>query len=320
MKYIIVGAGALGSILGGNLIRAGADVTLLVRGARAAHLRENGITLRGLVDDNIPCQVETNPSALTETDVLIVTVKTYQTADAIAPLRNLRIGNVFSVANGILKNGQLGSVFGEESVLGSIAMISGELLGDGSVNFTVNQLLEIGALPSGPSAASTAIADNLNAAGINTEVSENMQTDEWSKYVNWSGMMALSVLTRLETYKFLSDPGATRVAAKIMRETAALAEAMEIPLSDKPPVACDAIVAGSEDDAVIFLQKLGRTFEKNAPQHRVSTLQDVDRGQNLEIHETLGHSIETAKQLDVSVPTIEACYGLIGAVDRWISN
>ena len=35
MKYIIVGAGALGSILGGNLIRAGADVTLLVRGAPA---------------------------------------------------------------------------------------------------------------------------------------------------------------------------------------------------------------------------------------------------------------------------------------------
>lgn len=320
MKYVIVGAGALGSIIGGHLIRAGQDVTMLVRGARAAHLRENGITLRGLVDFTTPCQVETDPATLSEADVLVVTVKTYQTVDAVAPLKHMTVGSAFSVANGILNNRQLGAVFGDKTVLGSIAMISGELLGDGAVNFTVNQLLEIGALPHGPSAVSTKIVQGLNAAGIRTSVSETIQTDEWSKYVNWSGMMALSVLTRLETYKFLSEPGAVRVAAKIMRETAALAQALEIPLSDKPPVACDEIVGGSEDEAVAFLQKIGRSFEKNAPRHRVSTLQDVERGQHLEIHETLGHTIEEAKRLGVPVPTIETCYGLIGTVDRWIGS
>lgn len=317
MKYAILGAGALGSILGGHLIRAGADVTILARGARAAHLREQGITLRGLADFTVPCRVETDPAAVRDAEVLIVTVKTYQTADAIAPLKHLKFGQVFSVANGVLKNRQLGDVFGDAAVLGSIAMISGELLGDGVVNFTVNQMLEIGALPQGHSKAATAIADSLQDAGINSSVSEAIQTDEWSKYVNWSGMMALSVLTRLETYKFLSEPGPVRVAAKIMRETAALAAALDIPLSDKPPVACDRIVGGSEDDAVAFLQKMGRSFEKNAPRHRVSALQDVERGQHLEIHETLGYTIEEAKRLGVPVPTIETCYGLVSAVDRW---
>jgi|TARA_B100000676_G_scaffold246304_1_gene249074 2-dehydropantoate 2-reductase len=320
MKYVIVGAGALGSILGGNLIRAGADVTMLARGARATYLRDNGITLRGLVEDTIPCRVETDPAALGGADVVIVTVKTYQTADAVAPLRHMRVGGVFSVANGVLKNRQLAEVFGEDAVLGSIAMVSGELLGDGAVKYTVNQLLSVGALPSGPSAAAQAIADSLNEAGVNAAVSETIQTDEWSKYVNWSGMMALSVLTRLETYKFLSEPAAVRVAAKIMRETAALARALEIPLSNDPPVACGDIVDGSQDDAVAFLQKIGRSFEKNAPQHRVSALQDVERGQHLEIHETLGHTIAEAERLGVPVPTIETCYGLIGAVDRWVSN
>lgn len=318
MQYVIVGAGALGSIIGGHLIRAGEDVTMLARGARAVHLREYGITLRGLADFNAPCAVQTDPAALESADVLIVTVKTYQTADAVGPLKHMRVGSVFSVANGILKNRQLCAVFGNDPVLGSIAMISGELLVDSAVNFTVNQMLEIGVLPSGSSAASVAIAESLNAAGISASVSETIQTDEWSKYVNWSAMMALSVLTRLETYKFLAEPGAVRVAAKIMRETAALAKALEIPLSEKPPVACDEIVDGSEDDAVEFLQKMGRSFEKNAPQHRVSTLQDVDRGQHLEIHETLGHTIEEAKRLGVPVPTIETCYGLIGTIDRWI--
>ncbi|MDD9906373.1 MAG: 2-dehydropantoate 2-reductase [Rhodospirillaceae bacterium] len=320
MKFAILGAGALGSILGGHLIRAGNDVAMLARGRRAADLRDNGIRVQGLSDLTVPCQVVTDPAALQEADVLIVTVKTYQTEDAIQPLKHLRVGSVFSVANGVLKNRQLGAVFGDDKVLGSIAMVSGELLGDGAVNFTVNQLLEIGALPSGPSAVGSTIAEHLNDAVINTAVSETIQTDEWSKYVNWSGMMALSVLTRLATYKFLADPKAARVAAKVMRETAALAAALEIPLSDRPPVACDAIVGGSEDDAVAFLQKLGRSFEKNAPQHRVSALQDVERGQHLEIHETLGHTIAEAGRLGVPVPTIETCYGLIGAVDRWIDN
>tara|TARA_Y100000588_G_scaffold24796_1_gene24765 strand:- start:65 stop:1027 length:963 start_codon:yes stop_codon:yes gene_type:complete len=320
MKFAILGAGALGSILGGHLIRAGNDVVMLARGKRATDLRDNGIRVKGLAEFDVPCQVVTDPTALQETDVLIVTVKTYQTEDAIQPLKHLRIGSVFSVANGVIKNRQLGDVFGEQRVLGSIAMVSGELLGDGAVNFTVNQLLEIGALPGGPSVAGSVIAEHLNDAGINTAVSEIIQSDEWSKYVNWSGMMALSVLTRLATYKFLADPKAVRVAAKIMRETAALAHALEISLSDQPPVACGAIVGGSEDDAVAFLQKLGHSFEKNAPQHRVSALQDVERGQHLEIHETLGHTIAEAARVGVPVPTIETCYGLIGAVDYWIDN
>jgi len=320
MRYAVLGAGALGSIIGGHLIRAGKEVTMLARGARAAHIRDNGLAVRGLVDFDVPCDVATDPSLMTEADVLIVTVKTYQTADAIAPLKHLNVGRVFSVANGVLKNRQLGDVFGADAVLGATAMVSGELLDDGAVRFTVNQMLEIGGLPSGPSADSEAIAASLNAAGIVASVSETIQTSEWSKYVGWSGVMALSVLTRLHTYKFLSEPGGARVAAKIMRETAALAEALGIPLSDKPPVPSEGIAAGSEDDAVKRLLEVGRSFEENAPQHRVSTLQDVERGQHLEIHETLGHTIEEAKRLGVPVPTVETCYGLIGAVDRWVGT
>ncbi len=320
MKYVILGAGALGSIIGGHLIRAGEDVTMLARGARAAYLRKNGIRIGGLVDFTAPCRVETDPETVEEVDVLIVTVKTYQTMDAIAGLKNLRVGSVFSVANGVLKNQQLGEVFGADAVLGAIAMLSGELLGDGAVRFTVNQMLEIGGLPNGPSAESDAIAATLDNAGIKASVSEAIQTSEWSKYVGWSGMMALSVLTRLETYKFLCEPGAARVAAKVMRETAALADALGIPLSDKPPIPSARIAAGSEDEAMEYLRKVGRSFEENAPQHRVSTLQDVERGQHLEIHETLGHTIEEAKRLGVPVPTVETCYGLIGTVDHWIGG
>jgi 2-dehydropantoate 2-reductase len=316
MKFVILGGGALGSIIGGHLIRAGDDVTILARGARAAHLRAHGITVGGLVDFSVPCRVETDPSGLGEADVLLVTVKTHQTMEAIRPLKHLRVGSAFSVQNGVLKNRQLAEVFGEEAVLGAIGMLSGELLADGEVRFTMNQTIAVGELPDGSSARCEAIASTLDKAGINASVSNSIQTSEWSKYVGWSGVMALSVLTRLETYKFLSDPDSARVAARIMRETASVADALGISLEDKPPIPAAEISRGTEDEAVAILNGIGATFRERAPQHRVSTLQDVERGQRLEIEETLGHTIAKAARRGVPTPTVETCYRLLSSIDR----
>ena len=50
MKYVVLGGGAVGSIIGGHLTKAGEDLTVLARGARAAHLREHGIAISGLAN------------------------------------------------------------------------------------------------------------------------------------------------------------------------------------------------------------------------------------------------------------------------------
>jgi len=77
MKTVVLGAGALGSIIAGHLARAGEDVTLVARGGRAEYLRQNGITINGLAEFNVACPIVTNPSQISEADVLIVAVKTH---------------------------------------------------------------------------------------------------------------------------------------------------------------------------------------------------------------------------------------------------
>ena len=57
MKVVVLGAGALGSIIAGHLARAGEDVILVARGDRAEHLRQNGITITGLAEFNVPCPI-----------------------------------------------------------------------------------------------------------------------------------------------------------------------------------------------------------------------------------------------------------------------
>jgi 2-dehydropantoate 2-reductase len=320
MKYIILGGGALGSILGTHLIQAGEDVTILARGVRAAHLREHGISVTGLVDISVPCQVETDPGCIHETDVLIVAVKTYHTVDAISPLKHIQAGSVFSVQNGVLKNQQLIDVFGEDAVLGSIGILSGELLDDDQVRFTLNQIVELGELPKGTSTRTEAIVADLNNAGINASETASIQSVEWSKFVGWSGYASLSVITRLETHRFLSDVDSALITARVMRETASVAAALGVAIEDRAPFPSGQVSQGTEDEAVAVLNQAGETLRGNAPQHRMSTLQDVERGQRLEIEETLGHTLQEGKRLGVPVSTVETCYRLLSSIDRSLAG
>jgi len=128
MKIVILGAGALGTVLGAHLARAGEDVTLIARGQRATHLQEHGATITGLVDFTVPVRVVTDPSQVHAAEVLLVTVKTYDMDAALASVKHLDVGSVLSIQNGVLKNEQLAQTYGWAKVLGAMAFVSGEVL------------------------------------------------------------------------------------------------------------------------------------------------------------------------------------------------
>ena len=50
VEFAILGAGAIGSIIGAHLVRAGHSVVMLVRERRAEQLRRDGLVIRGLVE------------------------------------------------------------------------------------------------------------------------------------------------------------------------------------------------------------------------------------------------------------------------------
>ena len=144
MKIVILGAGALGSIIGGHLARAGEEVTLIARGQRAAYVQQHGITLTGLADFTIPVAVTTQPQAVRQADVLVVAVKTYDTESALASVTHLKVGSVLSIQNGVLKNEQLAHTFGWDKTLGAAVVLSGEVTPAGPVRFTLNEYFALG--------------------------------------------------------------------------------------------------------------------------------------------------------------------------------
>jgi 2-dehydropantoate 2-reductase len=315
MRWLIVGAGAMGSILAAHLSQAGEDVTVLARGARAKLLRHAGIRLTGLQDLTVTARIAEDPRDLATADVLVLTVKTYDTESALEPLRHVRVTGAFSIQNGVLKNDQLVEVFGRSAVLGAAADFSGEVMPDGTVQFTRNEGLYIGELPHGPSERARTIAAALQSAGLKTIASDNIRTVEWSKYIGWLALTPLAVLTRLPTYRVLKDPALARLQTVLARESARLAEHLSIPLENLLGVSpAETLVTAPEEEWVEQSRRLGEAMEARVSGHKVSALQDLERGRPLEIEETFGYAVRKASEMGFQIASLDTCYRLMAGL------
>ena len=320
MNFVIVGAGALGSIYAAYLARAGHKVSLIARGERAAALATHGIAVEGKDTFSARCNIVTQPDTLRETDVVIVAIKTYDTAQALAPLRGLSGKSAFSVQNGVLKNQQLSDVFGPRATLGAVGMLGGEVLPannsfPGAVRYNVVGPTIIGEPAGGDSSRVKELVDTLVQSGLEARASNDISSVEWSKFVGWSGFSTLAVMTRLPTWRFLTDADTALIAARVMRETAAVAVRHGITLQDSG-FATKTFRTGSEEDAVKAVQVHGEKMRANAPGFRQSILQDADRNRRLEVHETLDYTLRLAAELGVATPTLDLCCRVLRTVSR----
>ena len=311
MKFAILGAGALGSILGAHLARAGHEVAMIARGERARMLQRQGLVLNGLSDIKARCAVIDEPRKLRETETLIIATKAIDTAQSIDSIKHVRLENAFSVQNGVLKNELLAKEFGFSRVLGAMADFSGELLATGEVKFTRNVCLHIGEEKGGLSPRAEAIAAAIDKAGVRCVAAPDIRTREWSKFSGWIAQFPLAVLTRQITWKFLMDERSAAVIVALVREAAALAAAMKIELVDMSPLPVPGIVRASEQQAIAMIKAIGQNFLDKSPEHRMSAQQDVLRGSRLEYEETLGFALARGRELGVPMPTLDTCYRII---------
>src|SRR6187551_2404451 len=215
-EFAVLGAGAMGSILGAHLARAGHSVALLTRGRRAEQVRREGLRIAGLAQFSTPIHVIDDPAQLREAHALVVATKAIGTAESLKPLTGAKIGYAFSVQNGVLKNELLEAAFGREHVLGALANMSGELKPSGEVLFTRNVTLQIGALQGGVPDAVRALAQAIDASGVHSAAVPNIAAQEWSKFAAWVGMAGVAITTRVVTWKYLVDPDAALVLVRLI--------------------------------------------------------------------------------------------------------
>jgi len=202
MRYLVLGAGALGGYFGGMLVKGGADVTFLVRPARAAQLRRDGLVVKTQDGGELRTQVKTIQQGHLDGpyDVVLLCCKAYDLDGAMAAIAPA-MGDqsvIVPVLNGVRHIDFLTKTFDPERVLGGLTVINAALMPDGTiqqsqVRININA---IGELDGRGSLRCTAIKTALEAGGIPVQVSDNILAMMWMKFFGFACNATIATLTR----------------------------------------------------------------------------------------------------------------------------
>ena len=290
MKVAVMGAGAVGCYYGAMLARAGHEVVLIGRPAHVEAVRASGLRLEAQsFDEHVPMAAGTEPDAVQGADLVLFCVKSTDTEAAAAQIApHLAPGAlVLTLQNGVDNDERARSVLRSHEVAAAVVYVATGMAGPGHVKHNGR-----GELVIAPSARGEEVAQALRAAGVPTEISDNVRGALWAKLVLNCAYNALSAITQLPYGVLVRNEGVPGVLRDVVAECLAVARAEGVTI----PGDIDAAVAG-----------IARTM----PAQFSSTAQDLARGKRSEIDHLNGFVLRRGEALGVPVPANRLLWTLV---------
>ncbi len=291
MRILVVGAGALGGYFGGCLIRAGRDVTFLVRPRRAEQLARQGLQIVSPHGDfTVPAATVLAGGIRHPYDLILVGVKSYSLDEAMDDFA-AAVGPttvILPILNGMGHLDRLGARLGAEHVLGGMANISAGIDAEGRIVqfFPIHDLL-FGEISGGFSDRTRALEACFNGAGFNGRASDGIMQDMWEKFVQLGLGAGITCLMRASIGDILAAPGGREAMFQIFDECCAIATASGF----KPRPA--------------FIEVDTTLITTVGSPLKWSMLRDIERGSTTEGDHILGDMVARAHALGVPAPILK---------------
>ncbi|MDX2045085.1 MAG: 2-dehydropantoate 2-reductase [Acidobacteriota bacterium] len=239
MRIIIHGAGAVGSLVGGWLADSGVEVALIARDAHAETVNRQGLQIKSAKGDrvvNLPAV--TSPHQITPRidDVVILTVKSSQTAASVQSLREVFPEDtpVFCLQNGVRNEELAARRF--LTVYGAMAGMSVTMISPGVISHTLNNVISIGNYPMGCDELGLEVAELLTKAGFRVTTHESIMAIKWSKLILNLHNATFSILDKHLQFG-LASPAISRFMADVEEEGLHVLDIAGISLADaKNPI------------------------------------------------------------------------------------
>jgi 2-dehydropantoate 2-reductase len=325
MRICIVGAGAIGGLLGARLALAGHDVSVFARGENLDAIRSNGLRLiepggSELVAKNL--RASGDLANLGVQDVIVLALKAHQIRDVAEQLASLYNDStvVIPMQNGVpwwffqkfggkhdghrIKaldpDGMLERCIPAERIVGSIAYPAAERAGPGVIRLVEGDKFPVGELDGARSDRVTEISHVLTDAGFKTRVLTDIRQHLWIKAWGNLAMNPISALTGATLVEICRYPPSRALAALMMHEAAEVAERLGLHLR----LSVEQRIDGAE--------KVGA--------HKTSMLQDVEAGRPLEIDPLVGSFVELGQLTGTPMPSTETVYALVSLLNAHITG
>jgi 2-dehydropantoate 2-reductase len=295
-----MGAGGIGSYLGGMLSRGGVEVTLICRGRHLAAIRSRGLAVSS-PRESFSVKVAASDAPPGPVDVVLQTAKLYDLDSSSRQMLPM-VGPqtmVVPVQNGVTAAEEIAAVAGKARVVGGTVFINAHVSEPGVVSSKSEMnTLFLGELDGARSARTEAFKALCVKAGIDARVAADIRAEQWRKFIPVAGLSALASLARQPIGPVREDPRLRALYRQAMQEVAALAAAKGIAL---------------EPDIVERMLALAERYKYDA---RVSMLEDLEAGKPLELDWLSGYVSREAARLGVAVPFHDAAYACLKFLTR----
>ncbi|MBJ6766011.1 2-dehydropantoate 2-reductase [Myxococcaceae bacterium JPH2] len=314
MKIAIFGAGAIGGLLGVKLIQAGADVTLIARGAHLTAMRAHGLTL---TSDGVTVTVHPrctdSPDEAGPQDAVFLTLKAHALTDAAPDIARL-LGPetaLVTAVNGVPywyfhaldspyrdhvlqsvdPGGVLWRTLPPSRVIGAVVYPAAEVTRPGVVTHLYGDRVVLGEPDGSRSPRVEALSALLTKAGFKAPIRPRIRDELWMKLWGNLAFNPLSALTGATLDTLATAPDLRDIARRMMVEAQAVGEAL----------------------GARFLLPVDQRIQGAAAvgAHKTSMLQDLERGRPMEIDALLGAVVELGHLVGKPLPTAELVLTLV---------
>lgn len=312
-RVCVYGAGAIGGWIGTRLGLAGCELSVVARGATLQALQAHGLRLdQGGQTLAVPVRASADPAALGVQDLVLVAIKAPAMAEVarhIGPLLGPQT-IVLTAMNGVPwwffqgfggayagrrlatidPDGAIARAIPAAHVLGCIVHASCALQGPGHARHHFGNGLIVGEPAGGTSPRVQALAELLQRAGIDTQVSDQIQKDCWFKL--WGNMTVnpISAMTGATTDLIMDDDLVRGFVTQVMLEAKEIGARIGIPIAQQP------------EDRHAVTRKLGA--------FKSSMLQDVEAGRPVELDALVTVVRELGQMTETPTPFTDALLGL----------
>ncbi|MBM7553992.1 ketopantoate reductase family protein [Thalassobacillus pellis] len=322
MKIAVLGAGALGTIIGSLIKQGGYNVDLIdVDHKNIDALNQNGATLTGILDRTIPVTAKHPNDLNDEYDVVFLLTKQVYTQNALNSLLPFihEDSIICTLQNGVPEE-RVASIVGRKKTVGGVVGFGATWLGPGNSELTTelntmkNYAFDVGELNGEVTNRINQVKTLLDTVG-RCEITTNIQGVKWSKLLMNATFSGMSAALGCTFGDILNNPYAMKSLANIANETIKVAHSHNLKLAKMQGKDFEILELTEQSD---IKEKMGFYHEVWGPHAKLkaSMLQDLEKGRATEINFINGHVVEMGKQTKVQTPFNELVCKLVQEAEQ----
>lgn len=298
MKIYIMGSGGVGGYFGGRLAKVGNDVTFIARGEHYRAIKERGLTVKSVIGDFKvkPVQIINSASKINNPDLIVFTVKTYDTDKVSKQLAKVvnKDTIIITFQNGVDNDNQIKKYVKSSNIYPGLAFVISTKTKPGLIEQTGGlRKIIFGDRNNSKNQKLKEIEKLMRDAEINAVLSDDITRDLWKKFMFINAFSGMTAICRSSIGKVLGNPITKFLYERCIKEAISVAKAMGINVVDD------------------ILQTIITISTNTAPASKSSLLIDVENKRRNEIESLNGTLVKLAKKNSVDVPINELIYGAI---------